>query len=104
MLGRNLLMLGFIVSLWLTSAASAFAQSGTASAAAMPAKKPPPGFEQVAGGADTNKVDPNPLVVGAYCTFLAGMFGYVVFVARRQSDLAKEMGELADRIKRAEKK
>jgi len=43
-------------------------------------------------------------VVGAYAAFFVGIFGYVVFVARKQAELAREMAELADRIKRAEKK
>jgi CcmD family protein len=101
---RSLFTLAFIGSLWLLSAAAAFAQSGTATPTAMPPPRAPPGFEPVAGAPDTQKVDPNPLVVAAYGAILIGMFGYVVFVARRQSDIAKEMSELADRIKRAEKK
>jgi CcmD family protein len=93
----------FIAALWVFSAISAFAQSGTSTPAAPP-PRPPPGFEPVSGAPDTQKVDPNPLVVGAYAAFFIGMFGYVVYVARKQSEIAKEMAELAERIQRAEKK
>ena len=99
-MSRSLVTLAFIGALWALSAFSALAQSGTAT----PAAKPPPGFEPVAGAPDTQKVDPNPLVVGAYAAFFIGMFGYIIFVARKQSELAKEMSELSERIKRAEKK
>ena len=101
---RSLFTLAFIGSLWLLPAIAVFAQSGTATMAAEPPRKAPPGFEPVQGAPDTQKVDPNPLVVAAYGAILIGMFGYVVFVARKQSEIAKEMTELADRIKRAEKK
>jgi CcmD family protein len=97
---KSMVTLVFIASMWLFSAAIAFAQAGTAT----PSAKPPPGFEPVAGAPDTQKIDANPLVVGAYAAFFVGMFGYVVYVARKQSEIAKEMSELADRIKRAEKK
>lgn len=71
---------------------------------ATPAKSLPPGFERVAGGADTEKVDANKMVVGAYAAFFLLFFGYIVFVARSQAGIAKEMNELAERIRRAEKK
>ena len=63
----------------------------------------PPGFERVAGAPETEKLDPSPLVVGAYGAIFACMLGYVVFIARSQAALAKEMAELAERIRRAEK-
>lgn len=96
MVRRALQTLGFVLSLWVLSAAAAFAQA--------PEKKPPPGFEPVAGAPDTAKVDPNPLVVGAYAAFFVGMFGFLVYVVKRQSDMSKEMAELAERINRAEQK
>lgn len=96
MVRRTLQTLGFVMSLWLFSAAAAFAQA--------PAKKPPPGFEPVAGAPDTEKVSPSPLVVGAYAAFFVGMFGFLVYVVKKQSDMSKEMTELAERINRAEQK
>ncbi len=66
-------------------------------------KKPPPGFERVAGAPESEKVDPNGLVIGAYAAFFVGMFGYIVHVARKQTEMAKEMAELAERINRADK-
>ena len=99
---RSLLTLSFIAALWILSAFAALAQSGTSSGAV--ARPPPTGWEQVKGTPESQKVDPNPLVVGAYAAFFVGMFGYVVFIARKQTEMAKEMGELAERIKRAENK
>jgi hypothetical protein len=90
---RSLITLAFSASLpWLS--ASALAQD--------PAK-PPPGYEKFEAD-PTQQTDANPLVVGAYAAFFVGMFGFVVYVARQQSAMAKEMAELAERIKRAEKK
>ena len=101
---KSVLTLLFIAALYALTAFSAYAQSGTATPSVQPAVRPPPGFEPVAGGADVQKVDPNPLVVGAYAAFFVGMFGYVVYLVRQQSELGKEMAELAERIKRAENK
>src|SRR5688572_11779019 len=66
--------------------------------------KPPPGFERVPGAPDTEKVDANRLVVLAYATFFVSIFGYVVWVARKQAQIAKEMTALSERIARAEKR
>lgn len=81
---------------------AAIAQETSTTAAAAPAKKPPPGFERVAGAPDTEKIDASKLVVVAYAAFFAGMFGFVVYVARKQSDMAKEMEALANRIDKAD--
>src|SRR5262249_23744501 len=78
----------------------ALADTGTSSAA----KKLPPGFEHVAGAPQTEQLDPNPLVIGAYAMFFVMMFGYVVYVARSQAEIAREMAELAARIAKTEKK
>lgn len=94
---RRLLMIAF-----LAFAPAAFAQTGTGTAA--PARQLPPGFERVAGAPETEKVDANKLVVIAYIAFFTCMFGYVVYVARGQAAIAKEMAELNERIRRAEKK
>ncbi|MEQ9503736.1 MAG: CcmD family protein [Deltaproteobacteria bacterium] len=75
----------------------ALAQTSTTAAVA-PAKKPPPGFEKVAGAPDTEKIDASRLVVAAYIAIFVGVFGYVVYVARSQAAMAKEMESLASRI------
>lgn len=76
------------------------APAGTATTA----KKLPPGFERVAGAPEKEQLDPNPLVGGAYVMFFVMMFGYLVHVARSQAAMAREMAELAERVRRAEKK
>jgi CcmD family protein len=95
-----------LLSIALSLPGALFAQpAGTSSVAAMvPDKKLPPGFERVAGAPEQDKVDANPLVVTAYAAFFVFMFGYVVYVARNQAAIAKEMADLAERIRRAEKK
>jgi hypothetical protein len=84
-------------------APAALAQTGTATPAT-PARTIPPGFERVAGAPETEKVDANKLVIIAYIAFFTVMFGYIVFVARGQAAIAREMVELNERIRRAEKK
>lgn len=79
------------------------AGTSTTTPAAPPPPAIPPGFEKVAGAPDTEKVDANKLVVIAYACFFGGMFGYLVFVARKQAEMAKEMAELAARIEKAKK-
>jgi hypothetical protein len=86
------------------AAVPAFAQTGTSTPAQAAQKQLPPGFERVAGAPETEKVDANQLVIIAYIAFFVCMFGYVVFVARSQAAMAKEMAELDERIRRAEKK
>jgi hypothetical protein len=80
----------------------AFAQTGTTTASKP--REVPAGFERVAGAPPTEQVDANKLVIIAYIAFFVCMFGYIVFVARSQATIAKEMGELSERIRRAEKK
>ena len=63
----------------------------------------PPGFRPVKGAPDVAKIDANPLVVGAYATFFLGVFGYVVHLARRQTEMAREMEELAARIQKVDR-
>ncbi len=66
-----------------------------------PAERPvPPGFERVAGAPDTEKVDASKLVVAAYAAFFVGMFGYVLWVGRQQSAIARELVELGARVRR----
>lgn len=69
------------------------------------AAPPPPGFEPVAGKAEkAQEVDANKMVVGAYAAVLVLMFGFVVYVARRQSVIGKELAEISERVKKVEKK
>ena len=85
--------------LWVAPLSTALAQGETSTAAAAaPAKKPPPGFQKVEGAPSTEQVDANKLVVIAYIAFFAGMFGFVIYVTRQQSSIAKEMEALARRI------
>lgn len=74
------------------------------SAALVPDKKPPPGFERVAGAPEQEKLDPSPLVVGAYAVFFVLFFGYIIYVARSQATLARQMTELEERIRNSEKR
>lgn len=67
-----------------------------------PGKKAPKGFEPVAGAKETDKIDPNPLVVGAYAMFFVVMFGYVLFVARGQASIAREIADLSQRVRKME--
>src|SRR5688572_3670249 len=84
--------------------AQAPAQTATMAAVEKP-KDLPPGFKPVSGKElETEKISATPLVTGAYAMFFVFMFGYVVHVARSQAAMAKEMAELAERIKKAEKK
>ncbi len=87
----------FILSVWLLPAALAFADN-TATATPTPARQAPPGFQKVEGAPSTENVDANKLVVAAYATVLIGVLGYVIMVARKQSEIAKEMQELAAQI------
>lgn len=63
----------------------------------------PPGFRPVRGAPDVAQIDPNPLVVGAYATFFLGVFLYVVYLARLQTAMAKEMEELAEQIQKVDR-
>ena len=84
--------------------AAALAQVGTSTITKFEAAKPvPPGFEKVAGAPDAQKIDASRLVVIAYIAIFSGVFGYVIFVSRRQAELAKEMAELAARIDKVKK-
>ena len=67
------------------------------------AEELPPGFQPVKGAPNVAQIDPNPLVVGAYATFFFGIFGYVIFLARRQAEMAKEMEELAAQIQKVDR-
>lgn len=88
----------------------ALAQAPTSTAAAPapaagPSKPLPPGFEPISGReAAAESVSASLLVVLAYAAFLAGMFGFVIYVARGQAALAKEIKELSEKLGRAEKK
>ena len=98
------LLIALSIALW-GKEASAQQPGETANATVAPPPKPlPPGFERVAGAPETEKLDPSPLVTGAYAMFFVFMFGYVVYVARSQTAIAKEMAELSERIKKMEKK
>lgn len=63
----------------------------------------PPGFRPVKGAPDVAKIDAHPLVVGAYATFFLGIFGYVVYLARRQTEISREMEELAAQIRKVDR-
>jgi CcmD family protein len=89
----------FICSFVCLAATASAQDTKTATPAKLPA-----GFERVAGGVDTDQVDANKMVVGAYAAFFLLFFGYIVYVARTQAGIAKEMTELSERIRRAEKK
>lgn len=89
--------LAVVGALTLAPLGIALAQTSTTAAAA-PTKKPPPGFEQIAGAPDKEKIDASRLVVAAYAAIFVGVFGYVVYVARSQSAMAKEMEALANKI------
>lgn len=107
---RRLAELALTCTLAAAPAGLAFAQdepaeppaAARAEEAPKPKKPIPPGFEPVPG-ATTENVDANKLVIGAYAAFFAGFFGYVLMVARKQGEMAKEMAELAARIRRVEK-
>ncbi|MGF1509416.1 MAG: CcmD family protein [Myxococcota bacterium] len=60
----------------------------------------PPGFEPIRGKSEAAKVAAEPLVVGAYGAVLAGLFGYVIYVVRSQSGLARRLEELERRVDR----
>ena len=63
----------------------------------------PPGFRPVKGAPDVAQIDPNPLVVGAYAAFFLGVFGYVVYLAWRQTEMAREMEDLAAQIQKVDR-
>lgn len=79
------------------------AKTASASMFADPSKKDETGWAPITDQKKT-EVDPNPLVVGAYAVFFVCMFGYVLYIARGQAAIAKEMKDLAERIQRMEKK
>lgn len=89
-------LLAALAGLWLLSAGAAFAQADQRE------KAKQEGFQPVAGAPDTQKVDASKLVVAAYAAIFVGVFGYVVYVVRTQSEMAKEMSELAAQISRVE--
>lgn len=85
-------------------AAPAFAQAPTSTAAA-PAAEPakpadlPPGFQPLPGAeARAESVNANLLVVLAYAAFFASLFGFVIYVVRSQSAMAKEIEELSRKL------
>ena len=90
----------FALAAWagltLTSAVVA-AQAGGQNAAP-PGRKPPPGFEKFEPAPESEQVNAGTLVVLAYGAVFFGLFGYVVYVARSQAEMSKEMAELAARI------
>ena len=100
---RFLIGVSFVFALLLVSSVHpVFAQeggSGEVGSATVAKKKPlPPGFQRVSGAPDTAKVDASKLVVGAYAFFFIALFGYVVLVAKKQSEMAKEMMEIRNRL------
>lgn len=87
--------------------ASAPAEAPPTAPAAPPVELPkaPPGFEPLKGAeARAEAVDASNLVVGAYGSILVLMFGFVIWVARGQAALAREMSELAGKLERVEKR
>jgi hypothetical protein len=105
---RTILLLTFLGALACAPIAYAAPEGATktATAAMLPGEKKalPEGFEPISGKEKKTEVDPNPLVVGAYAVFFVCMFGYMIFIARSQAGIAKEMQDLSERIKRTEKK
>ncbi len=95
--------LAAIAGLWLLSAAPAFAEQPSAKTD-LREKARQDGFQPVAGAPDSQKVDASKLVIAAYAAFFFGMFGYIVYVARSQSEMSKEMAALAEQIARVESK
>lgn len=98
----------------LALATPAFAQPGNGTATATPAAAAPapvatpsptrvlpPGFQPVPGGeARAEAVDANLLVVLAYAGFFVAMFGYVIYVVRRQAAVSRELAELSARLEK----
>lgn len=67
------------------------------------APKPPPGYEKFEPAPESEQVNADNLVVLAYGAVFFGLFGYLVFVARGQSEMGKEMAELAARLDRIDR-
>lgn len=67
-----------------------------------PASRLPPGFQPIRGKEESAQVDPNPLVVGAYGAIFLGLFIYVIWMVRRQGQLAREVADLARRMEKPE--
>jgi hypothetical protein len=99
-------LLAAVAGLWLLSAAPAVMadQEPAKTKTDLRAKAKQDGFQPVAGAPDTQKIDASKLVIAAYATFFFGMFGYIVYVARTQSAMSKEMAALAEQIARVENK
>lgn len=90
------LLLGALVATALSALAPAFAE-------VEPKREIPPGYEPIKGAeARAQSVDANALVVGAYGAILVLMCGFVVYVARTQSAISKEMVELAGKLDKAD--
>ncbi len=64
-------------------------------------RKPPPGYEKFEPAPESEQVSASNMVVLAYGAIFLGLFGYVVYVARSQTAMSKEMADLAARIDRA---
>ena len=95
---KHPLILGFLfLVLWL---GALFASDAIAQSDAPPAKKPPPGYEAFEPAPEDEQVSAGNMVVIAYGAVLFGVFGYIVFVARGQSTMSREVAELASRIER----
>lgn len=65
-----------------------------------PDRKPPPGYEKFEPAPESEQVSAGNMVVLAYGSVFIGLFGYVVYVARSQAAMSKEMADLAARIDR----
>ncbi len=87
------IVLATIIAMFVATGATAFAQGD---------QEIPPGFEPIKGSeARAQSVDANVLVVGAYGAILVLMFGFVIYVVRTQSQISKEMSELASKLDKA---
>lgn len=72
----------------------AVAQTNSASVAAFSE-----GFRPVPGGKpDTEEVNASMLVIAAYAAFALGFVGYLSYLARAQSRMAKDIQELGARL------
>ena len=87
----------FFLVVWIGLAVSSEAAAQSESASV---KKPPPGYEKFEPAPESEQVSAANLVVLAYGAVFVGMFGYLVFVARGQSTMSREVAELASRIER----
>lgn len=94
----RLALAGLLAALVLGFAPVALAQGADPAEEAQRKKALDEGYQPVAGAPDTEKVDANKLVVGAYGAIFVAIFGFMGFIVKKQSEMAKEMTDLARQI------